>query len=43
MESHDMDYGKVRKVAVNFDRTAILSVGEDGTFYVYSIDYNSFV
>ena len=42
-DSHDIDYGNVRKVVVNFDKSAILSVGEDGTFYVYSLDYNAIV
>lgn len=34
-----MDYGKVRKVLLNYDKTAILSTSEDGTFYVNKIDY----
>lgn len=38
-----MDYGKVRKVLLNYDKTAILSTSEDGTFYVNKIDYQTFV
>lgn len=34
-QSHDMDYGRVRKVSLTFDRTGILSVSDDGTLYVY--------
>ena len=34
-----MDYGKVRKVLINFDKTAVLSCGDDGTLYVYKVDY----
>lgn len=38
-ESHDIDYGRVRRVLINFDKTAILSLAEDGTLYVNKIDY----
>lgn len=34
-----MDYGRVRKVAITFDRTGVLSVSDDGTLYVYQIDF----
>lgn len=30
-----MDYGRIRKVTFNYDRSAILSVADDGTFYIY--------
>ncbi|KRX11116.1 WD40-repeat-containing domain [Pseudocohnilembus persalinus] len=39
--THDRDYGKVKKVALNFDNTAVLSVGLDGFLYVYKFDYKS--
>lgn len=34
-----MDYGRVRQVSLTFDRTGVLSVSDDGTFYVYKIDF----
>ncbi|CAD8122108.1 unnamed protein product [Paramecium sonneborni] len=42
-QSHDMDYGRVRKVSLTFDRTGVLSVSDDGTFYVYKLDFQSFL
>lgn len=38
-----MDYGRVRKVLLNYDKTAVLSVADDGTLYVYRIDYQGFI
>jgi hypothetical protein len=38
-----MDYGKVKRVLLNFDKTAVISVAEDGTMYVYRIDYQGFI
>ena len=42
MSVHDMDYGRVRKVCINYDKTGVLTVGEDGTFYVHALDYRGF-
>lgn len=41
--SHDFDYGKVFKVVMNYDKTAILSVGGDGFQYCYKFDQKSLV
>lgn len=39
---HDRDYGRVRSVAFNKDKTAILSTSEDGTVFCYQCDMESF-
>ena len=36
-----MDYGRVRKVALNYDKTTVMSVADDGTFNLYKIDYQA--
>lgn len=38
-----MDYGKVRKVCLNYDRSAVLSIADDGTLYVYRLDFQGFL
>lgn len=40
---HDKDYGKVRKVCFNYERNAVISVGEDGMMFVHKLDYQSLV
>ena len=35
---HDVDYGNVRKVSLNYEKKAILSSGADGTMFVYKVD-----
>lgn len=30
-----MDYGRIRKVALNYDRSGIVSIADDGTMYVH--------
>lgn len=37
-----MDYGRVRKLALNKDRSVALSVSDDGTLYCYQLDYERF-
>ena len=34
-ECHDIDYGRVNKVLLNYDKTAVISAADDGTIYVY--------
>lgn len=42
-DAHDRDYGKVRKIAFNYDRNAIISAAEDGTLFVHQFDYQSLI
>ena len=39
---HDRNSGRVVKVAFNHEKTALLTTSEDGTIFVYKIDYGSF-
>lgn len=40
--THDRDYGRVRGVVMNKDRTAILSTSDDATIFCYKLDMESF-
>lgn len=40
---HDRDNGKVCKVVFNHERNTILTTAEDGTIFVYKIDFGSFM
>lgn len=39
---HDRDVGRVSKVALNHEKNALLTSGEDGSVFVYKIDFSSF-
>lgn len=38
----DQNYGVVKKLAINIENTAIMSISEDGTLLVHKIDYSTF-
>jgi len=42
-ECHDKDYGRVRKVCFNYEKNAVVSVGEDGMMFVHKLDLSSLV
>jgi hypothetical protein len=42
-QSFDQNFGVVRKIAMNIENTALLSVSEDGTFLMHKFDMSSFV
>jgi WD40 repeat protein len=39
---HDRDTGKICKVAFNHEKNVVITTGEDGTIFIYKIDYGSF-
>ena len=42
-QSFDQNYGIVKKIAMNLEKTAILTLSEDGTMISYKIDHSSFL
>ncbi len=39
---HDPDYGKVKSVVFNYDKSVILSAAEDGTLFSYLMDWDMY-
>lgn len=39
ISAHDRDIGRVRRLALNQDKSALLSVAEDGTLYTAKLDH----
>ena len=39
---HDRDIGRISKVALNHEKNSLITTSEDGTIFVYKIDYGSF-
>lgn len=42
VRSHDRDTGKINKIALNFDKSALVNTSDDGTIFVYKLDYAAF-
>lgn len=42
LQTHDKDYGIVKKLALNYEKNFLLSASADGTLFVYKLDEEGF-